>query len=87
MAAVRVAAVLGALVEIPVMRMSGVLWHQLGAGKVFLLAGLAFAASLACFAAFSNPVLLVGVSLLSKAGEPENLKAVSSRRGNRAFGQ
>lgn len=66
--AVGAAAVLGALVEVPVMRMSGLLWHRLGAGKVFLLGGLAFAASLSCFAAFSNPALLVGASLLSGTG-------------------
>jgi MFS family permease len=66
--AVGAAAVLGALVEIPVMRMSGALWHRLGAGKVFLLGGLASAASLAGFAALSNPVLLVGASVLSGTG-------------------
>lgn len=66
--AVGAAAVLGALVEIPVMRMSGVLWHRLGAGRVFLLGGVAFAAPMACFAAFSNPVLLVGVSVLTGTG-------------------
>ena len=62
--AVGAAAVLGALAEIPLMRMSGVLWHALGAGKVFLLGGLAFAASLACFALFADPVVLVGASIL-----------------------
>lgn len=66
--AVGAAAVLGALVEIPVMRASGALWHRLGAGKVFLLGGLTFAASLACFAASADPVLLVGASMLRGAG-------------------
>jgi len=66
--AVGAAAVLGALAEIPLMRMSGVLWHGLGAGKVFLLGGLAFAASLACFALFADPVVLVGASILRGGG-------------------
>jgi PPP family 3-phenylpropionic acid transporter len=66
--AVGAAAVLGALVEIPVMRASGALWHRLGAGKVFLLGGLTFAASLVCFAASADPVLLVGASMLRGAG-------------------
>jgi MFS family permease len=66
--AVGAAAVLGALAEVPFMRMSGALWHGLGAGKVFLLGGLAFAASLACFAVFTDPVILVSASILRGAG-------------------
>ena len=66
--AVGAAAVLGALAEIPFMRMSGDLWHRLGAGKFFLLGGLAFAASLVCFAMFADPVVLVGASILRGAG-------------------
>lgn len=66
--AVGAAAVLGALAEIPFMRMSGALWHGLGAGKVFLLGGAAFAASLACFAVFANPLVLVGASILRGGG-------------------
>jgi len=66
--AVGAAAVLGALAEVPFMRMSGVLWHGLGSGKVFLLGGLAFAASLACFAVFTDPVILVGASILRGGG-------------------
>jgi PPP family 3-phenylpropionic acid transporter len=66
--AVGASAVIGAVVEIPFMRMNGVLRHRLGAGNVLLLGGLAYAASLACFAVFSDPALLVGASVLRGVG-------------------
>jgi PPP family 3-phenylpropionic acid transporter len=67
-AAVGASAVIGAVVEIPFMRMSGSLRRRLGAGNVFLLGGLAYAASLACFAVSADPVILVGASVLRGVG-------------------
>lgn len=67
-AAVGAAAVIGAVAEIPFMRSSGALGHRLGAGNVFLVGGLLFAASLAFYAVLAEPVLLVSVSMLRGAG-------------------
>jgi PPP family 3-phenylpropionic acid transporter len=66
--AVAAAAVVGALAEIPFMRSSGVLRQRLGSGRVFLVGGVLFSLSTACYGVLTDPRLLVAASVLRGAG-------------------
>ena len=67
-AAVAAAAVLGAVAEIPLMRVSGPLSRRVGVPAVLLTGGALFASSLLLYGLLRDPLLVVAACLLRGAG-------------------